>query len=363
MATPLSADKMLAALKKEGVRVSEHSGWRTHNREGHGAWGPVNGIIVHHTAGADSSAGLSLVYNGRSDLPGPLAHAYLSKSGTVTLTGNGRANHAGLGDSNILATVIDEAYTATTALKPRLNNTDGNARFYGIEIANLGNGKDPYPKAQYDAAVKWAAAICRAHGWSEKSVIGHKEWTNQKIDPSFSMTTFRADVRKQLAGTYDKPETTTPPAKSTSGATAVTVLSGQYYYEAYRTSPATLSSLGTWYEVTMTGETSDAGEIFTPGVAAFGGAGAYQGVAWVELSGVPEGDEVQVRLAEKNSSGTTKTLPIAEAIGTGGNTYFAYPFYGLIGTGKTVTLQVLNSTTSASVVLESVRIAGQWWRS
>lgn len=351
MATPLSADKMLAALKKEGVKVVEHAGWRTHNRAGHGAWGPVNGIIIHHTAGADSTAGRSLVYNGRSDLPGPLSHAYLSKDGTVTLTGNGRANHAGSGDGRVLTAVINESALP----KPTRNDTDGNVHFYGIEIANLGNGKDPYPKVQYDAAVKWAAAICRAHGWSAKSVIGHKEWTNQKIDPSFDMAAFRKDVHTQLDGPK------TPPAKTT---TTTSVLSGQYPYEAYRTSADILSSVGTWYDVTLTGETLDNGALFTPGVAAFGAEGYYQGVVWFELSGVPAGDEIQARLAEKNSTGgTTKTLPIVEGIGTEGSTFFAYPFNGVLGSGRTLTIQVLNSTTSAAVVLESVRIAGQWWRS
>jgi hypothetical protein len=49
--------------------------------------------------------------------------------------------------------------------------------------------------------VLWAAAICRAHGWSEKSVAGHKECQPGKVDPSFDMGVFRADVRKQLTKT------------------------------------------------------------------------------------------------------------------------------------------------------------------
>ena len=47
-------------------------------------------------------------------------------------------------------------------------------------------------------AVRWAAALCRAHGWSELSVIGHKEWQPGKIDPTFSMGTFRARVAERL---------------------------------------------------------------------------------------------------------------------------------------------------------------------
>lgn len=360
MATPLSADKMLAALKKEGVKVSERSGWRTHNRAGHGAWGPVHGIIIHHTAGADSSAGLNLVYNGRSDLPGPLAHAYLSKSGTVTLTGNGRANHAGLGDDDVLKAVIAE----TTLPKPNENNTDGNARFYGIEIANLGNGKDPYPAAQYNAAVKWAAAICRAHGWSEKSVIGHKEWTNQKIDPrgpvegrgDWSMTTFRADIKKQLAGTYNK--TTTPPAKES---TSVSVIpGGPYMLDLSYSGTATLTG-SAWADVTWLTENDDSASMHVSGSSKFGLPGWFTGAAYITFSGLSEGQAAQARIAEVDASGATvRYWPIVEGVGTGGSTFFAVPLVGKVSTaGHLLKIQVCQydgvddtaTVTSARVIL------------
>lgn len=75
---------------------------------------------------------------------------------------------------------------------------DANDLYYGIEIENLGDGRDPYPTVQYDAAVRWAAALCRAHGWSADSVIGHREGTRRKIDPTFSMEVFRAAVAERL---------------------------------------------------------------------------------------------------------------------------------------------------------------------
>lgn len=201
MATPMSADQFLAALKAEGLRISEHAGWRTHNRAGHGAWGPMNGVMIHHTAGSAPGDG-NVVWSGRSDLPGPLAHGYLAKTGTVTMTANGRANHAGGGDPAVLAAVINETYV-TAPPAPKFHDgsggaADGNAHFYGLEISNLGTSKDSYPAVQYEAAVKWAAAICRHHGWSSKSVIGHKEWSDWKSDPSFDMGKFRAAVAARL---------------------------------------------------------------------------------------------------------------------------------------------------------------------
>lgn len=214
MASPMTPDEFLAALHAEGVRVTEHTGWRTHNRAGHGAWGPVNGVVIHHTAGTGPSDG-EIVWAGRPDLPGPLAHGYLAKTGTVTMTANGRANHAGGGDPAVLTAVMGEAYL-TAPPAPREHDgsagaVDGNARFYGLEISNLGTGKDPYPAAQYDAAVRWAAAICRHHGWSAKSVIAHSEWSDWKNDPSFPITQFRADVAARLAHPANwLPSTTTP---------------------------------------------------------------------------------------------------------------------------------------------------------
>jgi LysM repeat protein len=195
VATPMSADTFVAALKKEGVKVVERGGWRTHNRNRVGSWGGVNGVLIHHTAGRDS---LALCYNGRSDLPGPLCHTHLSKTGVATMVGNGRANHAGPVARNAHSAVVDES--STHPRPSRASGTvDGNRHYYGIEVENLGNGKDPYPQMQYEAAVRWAAAICRHHGWSANSVVGHKETSVEgKIDPSFSMDQFRKDVAARL---------------------------------------------------------------------------------------------------------------------------------------------------------------------
>lgn len=201
MATPPTAERFLAILRAEGVRTAEATGWRNHNRNHKGAWGPVNGVVIHHTAGTSS---LRLCIEGTADLPGPLCHTHLSKTGVATLVGWGRANHAGTFAANAHNAVVHEA-----AMHPRPDASepiDGNRHYYGIEIENLGNGKDPYPAVQYDQAVRWAAAICRLHGWTANSVIGHKEGTRRKIDPrgpiegrgELTMDRFRADVAERL---------------------------------------------------------------------------------------------------------------------------------------------------------------------
>lgn len=211
MATPLSGDRFLSALKHTGLGVVEHGKWRTHNRNTHGNWGPVNGVMIHHTGPYSSEADMvELCRVGYQDLPGPLCHGVIDRSGTIHLIGYGRTNHAGMGDTDVLLAVIAEK----TSL-PRDNeaDTDGNRHFYGFECINTGS--QPWPAAQLDAMARAAAAVCRAHGWDEYSVIGHKEWKPSKPDPGgIDMDDFRARVARHLrydGKTPDKPKPTPKP--------------------------------------------------------------------------------------------------------------------------------------------------------
>ncbi|MFE6228773.1 MULTISPECIES: N-acetylmuramoyl-L-alanine amidase [unclassified Streptomyces] len=214
MATPLSADRLVAALRAEGVTVVEHPGWRTHHRNGAGAWGPVAGVMIHHTVSTGTASSVAMCFDGYESLPGPLCHGVIAKDGTVHLVGNGRANHAGGGDPAVLRAVVTEAY-GDRPPAPREHQgspgaVDGNSRFYGFECVNLGNGTDPWPAAQLDAIERVSAALCRAHGWGARSVIGHLEWSDWKSDPKgFGMPGMRDRVQRRL-GTAPRPA---PPAK------------------------------------------------------------------------------------------------------------------------------------------------------
>lgn len=198
MATPMSATEFAAALRAEGLTVAVRSGWSTHNRASHGAWGPLNGVMIHHTASGDGPGIVDVCSAGRPDLPGPLCHGVIHKDGTITLVGWGRANHAGVGDQRALDAVIAES---SSHPKPGIGTVDGNARFVGFECVNRGDGADPWPEAQLDAIARASAAICRHYGWGQHSVIGHLEWTNQKPDPrGFTMTAMRDRIANRLAG-------------------------------------------------------------------------------------------------------------------------------------------------------------------
>ncbi|WP_323184056.1 N-acetylmuramoyl-L-alanine amidase [Streptomyces sp. NBC_01221] len=126
---------------------------------------------------------------------GPLCHGMITKDGTVHLVGYGRVYHARLGDDDVLRAVVAEKRL------PSGNeaNTDGNRHFHGFECEDLGDGEDPWTAARPEAVEKAAAAICRHHGWTSRSVIGRKEWQPGKVDPrGFSMDSKRNGTRDRL---------------------------------------------------------------------------------------------------------------------------------------------------------------------
>ncbi|GAB2714359.1 hypothetical protein GCM10027072_02830 [Streptomyces bullii] len=195
MATPLPATSFLKALRDEGLTVIEEGDWRSHNRNHKGPWGPVHGVMIHHTVTRGHDRTVDICRTGYADLPGPLCHGVICKEGHVHLVGYGRTNHAGLGDDDVLRAVIDEQPL------PADNeaSTDGNRHFYGFECENLGDGEDPWPAAQLEAIERAAAAVCRYHGWTERSVIGHLEWQPGKVDPrGFTMASMRDRVAERL---------------------------------------------------------------------------------------------------------------------------------------------------------------------
>ncbi|MFM9811594.1 N-acetylmuramoyl-L-alanine amidase [Streptomyces scabiei] len=196
MAPPMLPATFAKILRNEGLVVVEVGDWEHHNRNHIGPWGPMHGVMIHHTVTSGSARTVRICRNGYSGLPGPLCHGVITKDGRVHLIGYGRANHAGLGDDDVLQAVIGEkALPADNE-----TNTDGNRHFYGFECENLGDGEDPWPDVQLDAIEKVSAAICRHHGWNERSVIGHLEWQPGKVDPrGFTMASIRARVHDRLA--------------------------------------------------------------------------------------------------------------------------------------------------------------------
>jgi len=157
------------------------------------------GLMIHHTASPRTSgalASLNVVRLGRAGLPGPLSQLLIGREGTIVATTDGYANHAGTGLSSVLRRVIDDQAPAGRARF--VGSQVGNRHFIGIEIENDGVG-EPYSAATLTAATRASGAICLGLGWNPLTrVIGHKEWTSRKIDPTFDMFDFRSRVADEI---------------------------------------------------------------------------------------------------------------------------------------------------------------------
>nr|WP_078857115.1 peptidoglycan recognition family protein [Streptomyces sp. NBRC 109706] len=323
MATPLSADRLVAALRAEGVRVAEHKSWRTHNRNHAGSWGPVHGVMVHHTVTSGTASSVDLCYNGHSSLPGPLCHGVIAKDGTVYLVGHGRANHAGSGDRAVLDAVIAEG-----KLPPdQKADTDGNKHFYGFECVNLGDNKDPWPAEQVEAIVRASAALLRAHDWGkdgDTSVIGHLEWQPGKIDPrgpGVSMGDIRRRVAERLKHPADWSPGGSPPEETPM----------HTYFE--RTSGVTLRP-GEWYTITWD-------RVWTPGKGwsdrdreqtLLKGERLFSLDFAVRAGGLGRGQEIQLRVARNAKKdgvwARAKSWPISSPVHDGGRLHAAHHWQG-----------------------------------
>ncbi|WP_405676929.1 peptidoglycan-binding protein [Streptomyces sp. NBC_01511] len=207
MPASMPAAVFVEALVEEGLVVVETDGWRMRNRNHVGPWGPVHGVMIHHTVTKGTANSIRICRDGYAGLPGPLCHGVIAKDGRVHLVGYGRTNHAGSGDDDVLRAVIAEKKLPADDEA----NTDGNRHFYGFECVNLGDGKDPWPAAQLEAVEMAAAAVSRVHRWGPLSTIGHLEWQPGKIDPrGFSMDSMRARISERLGDGPGKP---TPPVR------------------------------------------------------------------------------------------------------------------------------------------------------
>lgn len=176
----MTAETFLARVKASGVKVVEVSGWKTRNRNTGRQWGPVHGVMIHHTVTSDTKNTVELVRKGYGDLPGPLYAGVVAKDGTLHLIGWGRCNHAGKGDPDVLKAVIAETPTLPVDNEATV---DGNAHFYGFAYINEGDGKDPYTDAQHDTMAKIGWVITDHHHWTERSLIAHADWQPGKPDP------------------------------------------------------------------------------------------------------------------------------------------------------------------------------------
>lgn len=178
------ADRLRAA----GLSVVEMPGWKTHCRPG--PFDPT-GLIFHATADAahtgtgdttDDASAIRVIRDGRSDLAGPIALAYVNRQGVWYVISAGRQN------------------TVKTGWAGPLNGL-GNTHVVGVEAENDNKG-EPWPQVQLDSLRRGFAVILRGIGQPASRLAGHYEHQpHDKTDPyGIDMNTFRRQVADVMAG-------------------------------------------------------------------------------------------------------------------------------------------------------------------
>ncbi|WP_256356519.1 N-acetylmuramoyl-L-alanine amidase, partial [Streptomyces sp. PKU-EA00015] len=213
----------------------------------------------------------------------------------------------------------------------------------GFECINRGDGKDPWPAAQLKAIEKASAAICRAHGWSHRSVIGHLEWQPGKVDPrGFSMDSMQTRVKDRLT-----PPAPVPPAPAPTEETNV---------------PAN------WNKATETDVDLTPGEwktVAAGSVDLVTGAQSYTGSMHLTLT-APAGGTVQGRFFHLRPDGSRWTSPIVERITTSGGSFLDFPHAGSVEPTERVRFEAIyypaDDTDETPAPITSARLRGLYWK-
>ena len=164
----MRVDWLPDVLRDAGLNVDVMPGALTRGR----SMRSVQGVVGHHTATGpnwNDDHVAFLLRDGRRDLAGPLSQLGLERDGTFVVIATGKSNHNGYGEW-------------------------GNDSI-GIEAYNSGIG-EPWPRAQYEAYVRGAAAVLARLGFGEHRFKGHRETDpRRKPDPrGIDLDQFRRDI-------------------------------------------------------------------------------------------------------------------------------------------------------------------------
>jgi hypothetical protein len=164
------------------------------------------GVVCHHTAGAwhDRNGkvldrpSLHLLRYGRtgaSPLSPPVVQVFLSRAGVVYFIGAGLSNHAGSGSSTVLADLRAGRQIVRTARERGLSaDTSGNRFLVGLEVEH--NGTDePWRAELVDVMILTLAGLADAIGRDWRSIIGHRDWTPRKTDPSLGDDRWKSPLK------------------------------------------------------------------------------------------------------------------------------------------------------------------------
>lgn len=211
--TAISSTSFLAALDRWKVPYRQRSrydrcarrtvAWHQHEArslsgcDSRGTWDPV-GIAVHHSGGPTA---WSYVWDGRMapaddpKVPGPLYVVLIDEAGVADLTGWETSNNVGKCDDGTFNLVVNDRMPLDREVRPGADDYfSANRRIYGFCY----RGTTP-TAAQRRTMRLLCAAVCEAHGWTGRSVAGHREFSLRKPDPEGErMHALRRDVNALL---------------------------------------------------------------------------------------------------------------------------------------------------------------------
>jgi hypothetical protein len=181
MSASTSYPEQVKLLRSWGFTVKEQPGCygRSNGTSWHG--GDRAGQVNHHyvcplAPPANPQPFVDSLTNGKT------VNWVIDAAGVIYLCGTGPMNHAGKGDSSVLARI--KAGQAPTGWHPPKNDYTGNQDLDGVELLHPGDSS-PYPDAMIDATVALNASRCIVLGQSPNTSIMHGEHTNRKIDMSW----------------------------------------------------------------------------------------------------------------------------------------------------------------------------------
>ena len=161
------------------------------------------GMMSHYTASARTSDDMLFV-SGNGVVPAPLAHWTIEPNGLIKGGATEYTNNSGYGDDWLLSELSDHDVDILGEINPGADTKISLNRYVWACETKAANVKTP---AQYKAECALWAAVTIAQGWDADAdrdgnfvpLIGHKEFTDRKIDPIENMATMRADVAKIIA--------------------------------------------------------------------------------------------------------------------------------------------------------------------
>ena len=307
------------ALRRFGVPVEVVPGWQTRGRS---SLNP-GGVTCHWTAGPRGTTGrpsLNVVVNGRPGLSGPLCNVYFDRNGVAVVVAAGTANHAGRGGWRGLV---------------------GNHRVLGIEAESAGDGQGsdwtPAQRANYP---KVAAALQWLTGHHDAQMVhGHNEWTTAKIDiRDWPMPLMRQQVATLLSGGSISQEDDMP---------------AYAYANATKPQPLVKNKWKGLIIDSAKGYLTIAHQHRT-----------VQATAYVAVSGLPEGAEIQVEaiVCAGDTWGTVQGghLGVHEVIGTRGRAFAQIPITAATGPNQRLRLRAL--AFDDGVTIDTVRVKVLEWQ-